>query len=62
MMIREGFECDLFEGDLAFVAGYEKGHHVNDPIRWRFDEKTGRTALQILARAPSEAETLKMTR
>ena len=62
MMIREGHEHDLFEGDLAFVAGYEKGYHVSDPIRWRFGEKAGRTALQILARAPREAETLKMTR
>ena len=61
MMIREGFECDLFYDDIPFIAEYEKGYHVSDPIRWRFGEKAGRTALQILARAPREAETLKMT-
>ena len=61
MMILEGFECDLFYDDIPFIAEYEKGYHVSDPIRWRFGEKAGRTALQILARAPREAETLKMT-
>ena len=61
MMIREGFECDLFYDDIPFIAEYEKGYHVSDPIRWRFGEKAGRTALQILARAPREAETFKMT-
>ncbi len=48
MMIREGLEHDLPESDIPFIADYEKGYRVSDPIRWRFDEKAGRTATEIL--------------
>ena len=61
MMVREDRERDLFDGDLAFVAGYEEGYRVHDPIRWRFGERAGRTATEILqgAQAPYA---LKMAR
>ncbi|MXW63318.1 MAG: transposase [Bacteroidetes bacterium SB0662_bin_6] len=51
MMVREGQERDLVYDDLPFIAGYEKGYRVKGPIRWRFGEKAGKTAAEILRSA-----------
>ena len=48
MMIREGLERDLPGADIPFIAEYEHDHHVSDPITWRFGDKAGKTAAEIL--------------
>ena len=57
MMVREKREYDLFYDDIPFIAEYERSYHVRDPIRWRFGEKAGKTAAEILGGYP-----LKMAR
>ena len=51
MMILEGLERDLPDGDVSFVADYERDYRVGDPATWQFGDKAGKTARQILEEA-----------